>query len=418
MKHDIDKIDVEQLLDDFRITDREALQVYLKELWKDLAQRSEEKHKGINRITFAKYYDLPGIILDRLFNVFDQDKNEYLDCSEFVEGMITLNCDCFDKLVKFIFKFYDFDRDDMITHEDIRVVLSYIPLNSQNKYKLNMLKYENANYKDRIESQDELNEMISKCFQNSKRIDFSTFNNVIENQYSEICLYILIFLLESKPFTASTLLPYQSITKSSGKSPDVKPQGKLIASPNMNSKLSPGNIIKNSPTIVKKRLDVQTSKPIGTNNVLSSLTGKSPISKLGGADVMRSKLDLLTKNSSNANPQVNPGESKNPIRKQRENLKNIEILDDKKLNKLNHNLQEDDINDMNDNDLKDIANVKKVENHQYINIKTDAPDSDNEESNIKEEIRNEGFLYKITQTKKLKILYFKLINKDLYCKYI
>ena len=77
----------------------------------------------------------------------------------------------------------------MITHEDIRVVLSYIPLNSQNKYKLNMLKYENANYKDRIESQDELNEMISKCFQNSKRIDFSTFNNVIENQYSEICLY-------------------------------------------------------------------------------------------------------------------------------------------------------------------------------------------------------------------------------------
>lgn len=50
----IDKIDVEQLLNDFRIKNKEALQVYLKELWKDLSQRSEDKTKGVNRITFAK----------------------------------------------------------------------------------------------------------------------------------------------------------------------------------------------------------------------------------------------------------------------------------------------------------------------------------------------------------------------------
>ena len=50
----VDKIDVEQLLSDFRVTNKEAFQVYLKELWKDLSQRSEDKSKGINRITFAK----------------------------------------------------------------------------------------------------------------------------------------------------------------------------------------------------------------------------------------------------------------------------------------------------------------------------------------------------------------------------
>lgn len=50
----VDKIDVEQLLADFRIKNKEALQVYLKELWKDLSQRSEDKTKRINRITFAK----------------------------------------------------------------------------------------------------------------------------------------------------------------------------------------------------------------------------------------------------------------------------------------------------------------------------------------------------------------------------
>jgi len=58
---------------------------------------------------------LPGIILDRLFNVFDTDANDYLDVSEFVDGIVTLFTESFDKLIKFIFKLYDFDRDNLIT---------------------------------------------------------------------------------------------------------------------------------------------------------------------------------------------------------------------------------------------------------------------------------------------------------------
>lgn len=44
----------------------------------------------------------------------------------------------FDKTSKFIFDFYDFDRDGHITREDIRVVLSYISIskNSEKKYKV------------------------------------------------------------------------------------------------------------------------------------------------------------------------------------------------------------------------------------------------------------------------------------------
>ena len=34
----------------------------------------------------------------------------------------------FDKTSKFIFDFYDFDRDGHISREDIRIVLSYISL--------------------------------------------------------------------------------------------------------------------------------------------------------------------------------------------------------------------------------------------------------------------------------------------------
>lgn len=45
--------------------------------------------------------------------------------------------DNFDKTSKFIFDFYDFDRDGFITREDIRIVLSYVSLslNSDKKEK-------------------------------------------------------------------------------------------------------------------------------------------------------------------------------------------------------------------------------------------------------------------------------------------
>lgn len=397
MKAEIEKIDVELLLSDFRVKNKDSLQVYLKELWKDLSQRSEDKSKGVNRVTFSKYYNLPGIILDRLFNVFDADKNEYLDCSEFCEGMTTLFCDGFDKLIKFIFKFYDFDNDKSITKEDIRVVLSYIPLN-KSKVK-NKLKFETHDYKDRIESQDELKDILDKSFENLTKMDFPTFSNVIENKYSEICLYILIYLLESKPFSDSTLAPYANFSKN--KSPDKetdkdKVSPKLIASPSMNSKLSPGNIIKNSPSIAKKKLEVGNSKVLGHNNVLASLTGKSPISKIGG-DSAKSKLEILK------NQTTNTLDSKNPIRKHRENLKNLEELDGKKKS----DNKEPNYEDM--DDMKDIQSAKKYEGKNQI-------DSDNDDDDDKMEVLNEGYLFKITQTKKLKSLFFRLINKDLYCK--
>lgn len=38
--------------------------------------------------------------------------------------------DTYDNFVKFIFDFYDFDKDGKISREDIQTVLSYIPLSS------------------------------------------------------------------------------------------------------------------------------------------------------------------------------------------------------------------------------------------------------------------------------------------------
>ena len=53
--------------------------------------------------------------------------------TEFIEGLSTLFSDSSDKIEKFIFQLYDFDKDGLISKEDVRVVLSYIPLNVRSK---------------------------------------------------------------------------------------------------------------------------------------------------------------------------------------------------------------------------------------------------------------------------------------------
>ena len=80
---------------------------------------------------------------DRLFTVFNKNRNEYCNMEEFIEGMLTLFCERLDKIQKFIFNLYDFDQDGFITKEDIGVVFAYIPLNNINKGKgITKLKFE------------------------------------------------------------------------------------------------------------------------------------------------------------------------------------------------------------------------------------------------------------------------------------
>ena len=84
--------------------------------------------------------------------------------------MLTLFTGTYDRLVKFIFNFYDFDKDGFISKEDIRTVLSYVPLNTKHKYNNQKLKYEKEDYKDRIESQDELYSILDKSFEKKSKV--------------------------------------------------------------------------------------------------------------------------------------------------------------------------------------------------------------------------------------------------------
>jgi hypothetical protein len=72
-------------------TQKESFIHYLKDIWYDLSQRSfGSVHLGISKHTFASYYNLPGIISDRLFNLLDNNNSSMLECKEFVNGMTIL----------------------------------------------------------------------------------------------------------------------------------------------------------------------------------------------------------------------------------------------------------------------------------------------------------------------------------------
>ena len=61
--------------------------VLLQRTWLDLAERSNEPQKGVNKETFLQYMPLNGLLGDRLFNVFDRNSDGYIDFDEFVTGL-------------------------------------------------------------------------------------------------------------------------------------------------------------------------------------------------------------------------------------------------------------------------------------------------------------------------------------------
>ena len=244
-----DKIDLESITKNFKVSDLESFTSYLKDVYVDLYQRmfskdNEQKQNplGLNKITFVHYYDLPGILSDRLFSNFDKNKNQYIDINEFINGMITLFYEGFDKNSKFIFDFYDFDNDGLISKEDIRTVLSYVSLNEDQ-----ITDEFHITYKTRVKSQEDLFNIIELCFkdENSDYIDYQKFIYIVENINSDVYLMLLLFLYQKKPFTKANLKNYENLFEK--KTPIRSPEKKLVKSPIMNLTFSPYNYITRNP---------------------------------------------------------------------------------------------------------------------------------------------------------------------------
>jgi len=296
---------------------------------------------------------------------------------------------------------------------------------------------------DMIESQDELHKILQTCFKNDKElIDKDRFLQVIQDSCSEIFLFILIFLLEKKPFSKSTLKEFKSpqklsisitspkkeferknekshtvgVTTSHLGSGDMNLNSKfLIKSPKQNSKFAPSEKITNSPSLKALQLSVDDLS-------LSDKDVKQP-SPLKNSYLSPVKLKQ-NENNIVISPMSDSGPATLPIRKNRNLLKNIDDVDKKSAFK-EHKEYSDNIeitkavkqkdgesgkNSSTNSLSKEIENVKEL-----IKSEFGYKDPEEEEEDI---ITHSGYLLKIATNNKLKKVYFKLVGKDLYCKLI
>ncbi len=386
----VDTLDLSKIRKGLQIQDAELLQKYLKEIWADLSRRTSEKAKGLTKVTFNKYYDLPGIISERLFACFDKDKDGVLNLPEFVNGMQSLfsQSESFESLAQFIFNLYDFNSTGIIKKDDVRVVLSYVPLNRSDTSTLikDNIEIVEDNFEDRVESQEQLFHILNIAFKNKEEMNFLEYTNVIKNVNSDIFILLLMFLLEKKPFSSYSIQVY-SLNSETPKvpvssTPKLTPQ--KIASPSLQSRFL-------SPKLKKKKLDKNRQKGLTEATNLLQL--------YSGVDINKNKKEE-EKKEKQKKEEKNDKTKQRPQRRIRIKLDNL-VDKTPELSKNTFTFGKGNKNGENNNDNN--ANNKDDDDDDLIDIKEDQC------------IQYEGYVYKYSQSqKKMKKTYFKLIGKDLY----
>ena len=365
--------------------------------------------------------------------------------------MITLFSSDLEQLLLFILKFYDFDRDQKITKEDVRVVLSYIPIYKKRKNKKNKgLKFDTEDYNDRLKSQKELHEKLDIIFGDKESLDFNEFSDIIKNKNSDIFLFILVFLYEHRPFSPETVKNLENIKKSPRFSP--KKKDNLIASPNLDSNFAVTQTLQKSPAMKNAKL---STKPSVYKNMkfLGLLSGRNNLQppkpeindNVGKKESTTISLSIpvippepkkeeepkevkednnhIIENKESAD--LDEKNQKKPKRKQLKYFSEKNKQSEEKKHLEEENEEEEIMNfsfarpfegrdipkNKNNNDNKEL---KENDSEDEIDEEDNNNEINEEESNEKEkEEITEGYLYKI-QDNKMKKIYFRLICKDLY----
>jgi len=292
-------------------------------------------------------------------------------------------------LAKFIFNLYDFNSTGSIKKDDVRVVLSYVPLQKSDSSTVikDNIEIVEDNFEDRVESQEQLFHILNIAFKNKEEMNLEEYINVVKNVNSDIFILLLMFLLEKKPFSSYSIQVY-SLTSDTPKvqvsnTPKLQPQ--KIASPSLQSRFV-------SPKLRKKNLDKNRKKELTQATNLLQLYSGVEFNKI------RNKEEKKEKAKKEENKDNKEHTKQRPQRRVRIKLDNLA----------------DKTPELSKNTFTFGKNVENNENNKNNN---DKKDEDDDLFDIQEDqfIQYEGYVYKYSQSqKKMKKTYFKLIGKDLY----
>ena len=433
---------------------------YLKEVFNDLGNSvNKENKKFMTRMAFYDYIKLPIFIAEKLFMSFTKSSTQGLCEEEFVDNFFKLYMGSFEETTNVIFNLLDFDKDGIIKKDDVKIVLSYLPLNEQNDEKTEKTDLVSKIFGTQMKSLEEIDNIISETFnQFGGEMNLKQFTEIVTEKNSEIFLQILCFLYEQIPFSEKNVDAlkikyniikdddYELISESYRK--NKKSSSIRIKTPKQSTLLSPAGIF------LKKFQLRKFSLNESEKNATSFQSSKN--NKKISVDTTKESETNISINSSKSNSANSPNKDKNEelnIKKTTSDPynKNIDIV---RLDNDNYleNKKDDLLNKENPN-IKDLVEhsknrytspTKYLQDKSYLNhlainssllntnknldnqlrpIKENEDENENktDENNLQQIINNfnnninyENWVYKITESGKLRKFFLVLVNKDTY----
>ena len=456
----------ELIQDSLGLKDPTIFKKYLTEVFNDLANSvNNQNKKFITRMAFYDYIKLPIFIAEKVFKSFTKLSTQGLCEEEFVDNLFKLYMGSFEETISIIFNILDFDRDGIIKKEDVKIFLSYLPINDDEEEGLGVKPKDEKNKTDlvtkifgtQMKSLEEIDDILNKAFKKYEdKMNLNQFTEIITENNSEIFLQILCFLYEQMPFSAENVeamkIKYNQIkeedlqTMAEDYRQRTKKSGSIrIKTPKRDTLLSPAGIFLKKFRVRKfslnenetyfgefrlsdksnKKLSLDTTKA-SDNNSLSRKASKSISPKMQKNLILDLGNKKINNDPYNKNIDIVRLDNDNYIEKNNNQMEIEENIDIKELVKNSRQGYTSPTKYLQD---KSYINRLAVNNKNYFNIGTqlrpikeydDENDNKiNEKMEIKVVMNNsnvtyENWVYKLTETGKMRRFYLVLVNKDIY----
>ena len=373
-------IDFNEIKKIISVENEELFLVYLKEVYKDLADRNEaNRKKGIMKIVFFDYLKLPMFISEKVFTVFDEDKDGFLSSKEFILGMNKLYNGSYQDTIKLIFDILDFNHDGFIEKDDAKMILCLLPLKTDRS---------KVEYKYQMQSLEEIGEIINSTFGKLKKLNLEEFKNMVEKHKSDIFIQIICFLYQKKPFTENNI----NVLKSS-------------------KKTLPNDLILQTPQVKKKENNIFLPSPLKSTYLSPASTFLQSINIGESAGLEEepepaiSGFNGMVRFQNKLIPKKKDIDEKDDDKDVKNVIENSDLVYNSPSVFLKKNKEKKKVSAFSLNSPSPVIvsqSSKKVVTPFTLN-------------ELKEEkITYENYIYKVSTTNKLKKYYLVLINKDIY----
>jgi len=373
-------IDFNEIKKIISVENEELFLVYLKEVYKDLADRNEaNRKKGIMKIVFFDYLKLPMFISEKVFTVFDEDKDGFLSSKEFILGMNKLYNGSYQDTIKLIFDILDFNHDGFIEKDDAKMILCLLPLKTDRS---------KVEYKYQMQSLEEIGEIINSTFGKLKKLNLEEFKNMVEKHKSDIFIQIICFLYQKKPFTENNI----NVLKTS-------------------KKTVPNDLILQTPQVKKKENNIFLPSPLKSTYLSPASTFLQSINIGESAGLEEepepaiSGFNGMVRFQNKLIPKKKDIDEKDDDKDVKNVIENSDLVYNSPSVFLKKNKEKKKVSGFSLNSPSPVIvsqSSKKVVTPFTLN-------------ELKEEkITYENYIYKVSTTNKLKKYYLVLINKDIY----